>query len=65
MKKISVGIITTLFVTIFLINVIATGLYLPTEWNFNYRSTYQNNISTYQYNFNGTIFGVQVIAERT
>lgn len=63
MKKVALGIVTSICVTIFLVNVIAADLYLPTEWNFDYELTYQGNITAREYDFNGTIFGVLVYSQ--
>lgn len=40
MKKICFRIVIILGVIIFLVNICAWGLYLPEEWNFNYRRSY-------------------------
>jgi len=42
MQKICFGILKVLVVTIFVINLLAWtwGFYLPTEWNFNYKQSY-------------------------
>lgn len=44
MQKLCLAIVLTLFVVIVIINISASGLYLPTEWNFNYTSTYEKFI---------------------
>lgn len=62
MKQVTLAVVTTICVTITLINIIASDLYLPTEWNFDYERTYKGNKTAYEYNFNGTIFGVSVYA---
>ncbi|KAJ6644015.1 Protein rhomboid [Pseudolycoriella hygida] len=41
MKKICQGLLVVLFVAIVITNIAATTVYLPTEWNFDYVSTYE------------------------
>ncbi|KAG4073218.1 hypothetical protein HA402_013478 [Bradysia odoriphaga] len=45
MQKICLTVLIALFVVIIVINVTASGLYLPTEWNFNYTATYEDFIA--------------------
>lgn len=60
MRKITLGIIVAIFLSIVLFNIAAPSYYLSTEWNFDYQRTYGGNTTTYEYVFRGTIFGVNV-----
>lgn len=44
MQTICLGVLVALFIVIIIINLTASTLHLPTEWNFNYTSTYENFI---------------------
>lgn len=44
MQTVCLVIVMALLAVIILINITASGVYLPTEWNFNYTSSYENLI---------------------
>lgn len=60
MKRVTLGIVTAIFLTLVLINIIASDFYLPAEWNFDYERTYRGKTTAYEYDFKRTIFGVKV-----
>ncbi|KAJ6643860.1 Rhomboid-related protein 1, partial [Pseudolycoriella hygida] len=62
MQRICIGIVATLSIVIVIINIAAWGLYLPTEWNVDYETTYYLHVIKQiiespeeQYKFNGTV----------
>lgn len=42
LQKVCVGILAGIFIIILVVNISVGSLYLPTEWNFNYRKSLKN-----------------------